>query len=669
MADSTQLPTAQQARDIDRRALDVRRLAHRSGTHNALLDPPTVPAMIPQDPDGLLDATQIKDQIIVEIPSWGPNPSPVPEQLWVQWAPEDDPEGNVELAELTVAPGTQFPLQVLIPSGRYFQGRLLLSYYGFNFIGNGFESDTQLITVDTVPPYGNGSPESLEPPVGADVITDAYLDTVGGSVALEVPLGYAGQSGDDTVYFYWLKTVPENIGQLPPPSIPPFTLGTSTAATLTRAVLEQVGDGICHGVYVLKDKANNFSRISYWTSSTVALGLLPDNLDAPEVPLAVDGMIDRLDAHTGVVVQIPEFSNVKNGDLVHVKWGDTELAVWPTGPAPQFPIRIPVPWEAITGNYDYTAENPLQTVVVSYQVSRVGLRFPAQPLTLSVNVQLRVVGPDKPDPDPVNPNLPVLVVQGDSGQNNTLVPGDNGKPATATFVLFNNAKAGDEITLHWGGLVNLQNIYYVGEADVPGTTEVEIEVPWNIIQEAGNSLELEVFYRISDAEQVNYQQSLTTRVNAQAVIVELPAPEFPDIVEVAPDYFVLNCSSIREVDGVYGFRVHVPPNEYIKEGMEVTFDWTAVEEADGNGAIAGTELVERIIVDADQERFGIDWFVKPYDTKILPAFSETELGFGYSRLKYSTLVGQIPTDSEFVHELIGLSIGGGNSCPMPDPEK
>ncbi len=665
MADSTQLPSAQQARDDDRRALDSRRLVHRSGSFD-LLDPPSVASMIPQDPDGLLDAIQIADEIIVQIPSWGPNPAPVNEQVMLLWVLESEPEVPVELATVTVPPGTQFPLQVSIPSNKYYEGRLLLSYEGRNFSGNQFFSEPLLITVDTIPPYGNSSPESLVLPEGAEVITDAYLDAGNGTVALEVPVDYDDKSDDDTVYFYWLKTVPENIDQLPPPSIPPFTLGQSTTVILTRELLAQVGDGICHGVYLIKDKANNFSRISYWASATVALGLLPDNLQPPQVPLANDGRIDRLDAHAGVVVEIPAFDNVKNGDLLLVKWGDTDLALWPTGPSPQFPIRIPVPWQAIDSNYDYDSEPPLQPVTVSYQVSRVGLRFPAQPLTREVNVQLRVVGPDTPDaPDPVNPNLPVLVVRGESNQDNKLVESDNGKPAKATFLLFANAKENDEITLHWGGLVNLQNIYYVKATDEPGVTEISIDVPWSIIQEAGNSLEFPVFYRISDAEQVNYQQSPTTTVNVQAIIVELPAPEFPDVVEVQPEFWVLNCSSIKEQGGNHGFRVHVPPSEHIKEGMEVTFDWIVAENQDGTGSINGTELTEKIVVTAEQQRSGIDWFIQPYETKILPAFSGTQQGIGYTRLKYSTLVGQIPTESVFVHVLIGLSVGGGSSCPLP----
>jgi len=662
MADSTQLPTAQQARDNAMLAV-VSRLKerHDANVHNDLVDPPGVAAIIPADPDGLLDARQIQQSFVVTIPQWGTNPTPEPERVRLRWARKETPDTKILLVEQVVPPGTNFPLSITVASKDYLQGQLELSYDGVNMLGNAFMSAVLPITLDTVPPYGDGSPEELT--ADTDVITDAYLTGAGGEVTLTVPITYPEHAATDTVYFCWLKEIPSNPDDRPPPSVPLFQLGTSTEIKMDRTLLASVGDGQCYGVYFLQDKAGNISRLSYWYTATVALGALPENLQAPRVPYAEDGKVDRYDAHLGVKVEIPPFDNAKFGDLLHVKWGDATLPVVPIGANPESPITVAVPWEALEAGYDYEAEDPLQKVTVGYHVTRVGLPFPAAPLTTEVNVQFRVVGPEKPDPDPVNPALPVLVAKGESDLDNKLVDTDNGKDATATFKLFANAKEDDEITLHWGGLVNL-NIYYVGAQDVPGETDVSIIVPWSLIEEASNSLELPVFYRISDAEQVNYQQSPTTLVNVQAVMIELPAPEFPDIWESETGFKVLNCESVIKQGEVHGFRVHVPPNAHIKAGMTVTFDWIVAENADGTGSIAGTELVEPIVVSPEQERNGIDWFVGPYAEKILPAFTETASTLGYTRLKYSTLIGEIPTESTFVHEMIGLDIGGGNSCKL-----
>ena len=87
---------------------------------------------------------------------------------------------------------------------------------------------------------------------------------------------------------------------------------------------------------------------------------------------------------------------------------------------------------------------------------------------------------------------------------------------------------------------------------------------------------------------MNYQQSPTTTVNVQAIIVELPAPEFPDVVEVQPEFWVLNCSSIKEQGGNHGFRVHVPPSRFGSFHTEQKpwpfADWPTPRPAEGEAA-------------------------------------------------------------------------------------
>lgn len=74
-------------------------------------------------------------------------------------------------------------------------------------------------------------------------------------------------------------------------------------------------------VYVLVDKAGNISRVSKPMSVVVALGAMPANLKLPEVPLAADDLIDRLDAKQGVQVHVLEYDNWKSTDEISVSWG------------------------------------------------------------------------------------------------------------------------------------------------------------------------------------------------------------------------------------------------------------------------------------------------------------------------------------------------------------
>jgi len=240
-------------------------------TVNNLAAAPSVPAILANDPTGLLDATQIKAGIVVQIPNRGDNPLPFDEKVWLFWAPADDPDNELELTEHFVPPGTQFPLEVTVPVARYLQGPLRLRYTGLNGAGNPFSSEITPIVVDTIPPYGNDSPESLIVPPGADVIDDAYLEAHDGKVVLTVPTGYPGQSADDVVLFFWMNEIPGNPETFPPPSVPPFTIGQGTAIVLDRPLLEAVGNGQCFGIYLLRDKAGNVSRLSWWITATVAL--------------------------------------------------------------------------------------------------------------------------------------------------------------------------------------------------------------------------------------------------------------------------------------------------------------------------------------------------------------------------------------------------------------
>lgn len=653
MASSKEFSPAEQARRDYQLSLNARNTRSE-------LAAPVIPAIIPGDADGLLDATQIRSVLTVEIPAWPAPPDGVNEYIWLRWAREEDPEEVYEWPMITLAPGTTFPLQLQIPFKDYLQGRLLVSYRNENWHSNPGYSATTLITLDTVPPYANESPENVDIPT--DVITDEYLDTNNGQVVLTIP-DYPDRAPGDVAYVYWVKDVPNEPGDVPP-TLGPIDVNVTREVPITRAILEQVGEGQCNALYVLIDKAGNISRLSYWIPAVVALGPLPIVTDPPVIPFNHDGIIDRVDAFTGVVVQVPEFDNQRNGDLVQVWWGNTPLAVYPTGPSQPFPVEVRVPWEVLKANYDFEAVDPRQPIQVSYQVTRVGLPFPQTPPSTQVHVNFKVVGPDNPDePNPVNPGLAVLEVRGGSDIPNKLSVHDHGLDATAYIPLNAAAKVGDVIQLFWNKVLSI-NSHTVDETDVPGETIVEIVIPWTMIEEYANNAQLPVHYTMTDALGINYQESPVTNVEVKVLTITFPAPEFPHITISESGNRVMNCASIREENGEHGFYVYVAPDgKHLKEGVRVTMEWRVTEFPGGEIPVDNTEFTEYVDITKEQEINGITWFVHPYEQYILPAFSDTPLQAGMTNVHFRVTVGDEEITSDYAVEMIGLLSGGG-SCPL-----
>ncbi|WP_110971940.1 hypothetical protein [Pseudomonas huaxiensis] len=618
---------------------------------------PTVPDIIPGDPDGLVRASVLAKPLRVTIPNWRSGPDfPFPETLTLYWAQQGSDQ-YLTILNMSVPAGVTFPLELSIPVEDFIEGRRLLGYEVVLWTGDPINSQDLRLRLDTTPPYDLQSPPALA--IESTVITDAWLDEHGGNLLATVA-AYPDKEAGETAYLFWLKYVPDVIDGISFDGM--IDLDATMAFTLTREFLTTAGDGDWYALHVLQDRAGNLSRLSYPTRVSVALGALPENLKDPVVPLALGDGIDRDDALLGVVVEIPAFDGGKNGDLIHVKWGATELAAYPLGPSPSFPLEVQVPWAIMRDVYDFDTGGA-QSVVVSYEVKRGSLSFPEAPLTTDVSVNFEVVGPENPGaPDPVNPNLPVFVVQGESGQDNKLVQADNGKDATAFIPLYESAKEGDMIWLYWNGM-RIPEYYEVNPGDVPGDI-VEMTIPWALIEQTGNRTDLPVHYLITDLAGVNYQKSKVTDVDVQVEIITFPAPTFPDIY-VRPDGGkVLNCTSIRSRDGEHGFVVRIAPDgKYLKAGVEVTLDWWVDEWLvdGGGGKVPGTEFTGRLTLDTNHEANGIEFFVQPYATCILPAYTETTNGVGLSNAHFRVIAGGELVSSATAAEYIGVN----PQCPMP----
>lgn len=640
---------------------DYKRSLRAPERQNPDLLPPEVPAIISGDPNGLIEAKSLANPLEVLVPDW----FAAARRVLLEWTVEG---GNrFVVVEEVADPGLpSFPFPMRIPVDEFVEGRRHIRYRVVLINGENRVSPPTLVTLDRTPPYGVGFPaaptwpETM--PAGA-LVTDEYLATTGGVLPVFIP-EYPDRQPGDTAFFYWLREVPETpegINYV----VGPLDLDVTREVWVPRDVLAATGDGTCYGVYVLKDKAGNISRLSAWIKANVLLGPLPSDLQPPVVPLAADGLIDRLDGFAGVVVNIPAFQGSKNGDLVRVTWGRTELVSYPVGPAPQFPIPVPVPWSALKTSYDFDpqyAED--QPVEVSYQVIRENVEFPAAPLSTTVVVNLRVTGPENGnEPDPVNPKLTEPLIKGESQLDNQLIETDAGKDATATIVLPEGLSSGDMIYLYWdGGLT--PSYYDVKTNDVPGQ-EVTIPIPWSVIEASGNNTALPVHYLITKPGSANHQLSLTRHVRVKIETLTLPKATFPHIfIDEEFDIRSLNCSSLRQVNGNWGVHVHIAAGgKYLKQGVHVTTEWR-VYDYDTDEEIEGTADSAVFIITPEQELNGIDWFVQPYEDRLLPSYG-TDSHYGWAWVRYRAIVAGEEVPSEITRELLGVVLPGGGTCPLP----
>lgn len=648
----TPLTSAQQKRADYRRLLRERR---------SDVEAPTVPDMIAGDPDGLVLASTLKSPLKVLIPAWREGPSLPPETLTLEWAQAGDINYTIILEE-PVPRNAEFPLELEIPVEKFIEGRRLLRYRVSS--ANEYLSADRVLTLDRTPPYGDNFPAMLT--LDIEAITEETLAGAGGVVTATIP-GYPDKKQGETAFLFWLKEVPDDVSDIS--FVAMADLDQQMTFTIDRRILDEGGDGDWFALYVLRDKAGNLSRPSAPVAAAVALGALPTNLKDPVVPLGLGDGIDRVDAFTGVMVEIPIFDGWKNGDQIIASWGTVELAHHPVGPSPRFPLEVQVPWPVLRDVYDFQAGGS-QQVEVRYQVKRGSFTFPVSgPLSTQVQVNLEVIGPDNPQaPDPVNEQLAKVLVKGDSDREDELIQDDYGKDATAYISLYPTAKAGDLFWLYWNNQ-RIDGGYYLEPEDI-ARGEVLITVPWSIIEEAGNNTQLPVYYQITGLDGVNYQQSKVTLVDVQVEVVEFDAPVFPDIWDDGNGFRAINCDAIRLRNGQHGVDVHIAPDgKYLKAGVTVTFqwwvnDWEGWDENDEpipGAQIPGTEFTAQVTLDATHETDGVDFFVQPYDTKIYPAFSESSHEYGISHARFSLIVGSDVVWSDVAAEYIILK----ESCDLP----
>ncbi|RMQ38188.1 hypothetical protein ALP86_01681 [Pseudomonas amygdali pv. mori] len=525
------------------------------------------------------------------------------------------------------------------------------------------------LIVDTTPPGGQSEPGSMA--LATVQLTQEFLDNNLDGLVGTLP-DYGDWQAGDKVAFYWVSGVlPVDPVELPSPiGFVGVDNAMNNTVTFPVSAIEGSKDEAYYVAYFLFDKATNRSRLSAYTRIDVALGLLPDNLKDPLVPLAFppDNLINLPDARMGVEVLIESFDNWKPTDRIEVTWGTAVL--WPEymGEVPQFPFSVRVPDTVLRDQYAQVTGGD-QPTTVSYQVLR-GV-VPSAVKSISVNVNFSTIGPDPvPDPDwpdPVNDQLLPVEVYGEvSNELNVLTPEDDKTNASVIFKLYDPLLPGEVVDFYWGASHVPEVQYTVVDTDKAGD-EREVEIPWRYIEFEGNRPDLPVHYSIRAADSENTQQSPDTPVNVSAVVITPDAPEFQG---TSPGGW-LNCTSLYKdpanpSSGEPGVRVVVPDlSNYLAAGDTVTLYWNAFpSDPQDDTPISGVEKTEHIVLGDDYPVTGFTWLVTPYETHLLPTYDLAGHGINArGKIKYSfSLKGSTITSLETTAE-VGMYDANG-ACPI-----
>ncbi|SHN17539.1 hypothetical protein SAMN05216593_11196 [Pseudomonas asturiensis] len=608
---------------------------------------------IPGDDRNLWPKTQWGNDLTIRVPnSLALNPG---EELYFVM---DD----VQLAHVVLPDPVEDKLREYVITAEQIkdEGVYKFLYKHTNGDGNTNASSPRSLSVDHLPPNGGvaGPYPELPQEIIDNGLTLAYLNSHA-SVDVKIPRSSDITAGDE-ILLYW---GPVGTKQEPDPVDPVASLTVTEDAALPGAARPVVGlasdeikkltQGLIAVLYRYVDRTGNLGQPSQWQEIHVDLNPLAENLVAPTVPLADDGLIDRADARLNVYLEIPApgYDNPQPGDLIEVNWENTTV---PAVPLSSFPMSIFVDWPTLSEGGELDA----RTFKVSYSVVRGLARTRSPEIDIAVDFSVAGIDPDPdPDPagpDPINDKLPRVVVKSREASpvDNVLGPADKDQDAQAQLTP-NPVVDGQFLRLYWGALPS-----YVDEVAVtnPPADPVVFNVPWDRIREGGYSEKLPVYY--STWNGTNEQESVRTEVDVRIVdAIGLADVEFPDRYPGNPTTPIINCCS-KPWDGIKARIPGDPVNFAV--GDSVTVSWRGYEDAQGNTAIDGTDYTETVRnLNDDQVNNGFIVTV-PYDIHVEPIVTRGSGRVTYVLTKAS---GQTGTHSTLV--IVTRLFGAGPSLCTP----
>ncbi|WP_282413400.1 hypothetical protein [Pseudomonas sp. PS01299] len=517
--------------------------------------------------------------------------------------------------------------------------------------GNESNSEPLECNVDRTPPHPF-FPVTLPQEVIDEGITKKYLDDIG-FVAIKIP-DYGDMRIGDFIEVLYGDSIP--LAEVVD-SITRIDTTTEIELELTADQVFKKGEGDHALFFRVTDRKGNPSAISPSVPVTVVLtdppeGLLP--LDIPLLDGVGDGLVDLADAQNPLGVGIvDEYTHYLPGDELVVTYDDIPQMAKPIS---GFPCYVDISFKNVFNN-----DPGVKTVAARYQIKRGSTYYPPTPISKDVLVDLRKPGLpiDPENPDPTNPILALVTVQGDSGGLvNTLREADKDGDVTVTVNTYADAKENDTVQLEYAGQL-------VSEADgglvtIPNTipTSLEWKVKWDVIAAAGNGDPTHpMAYVIGHSLNDNVDISKPRNVDVEIQVDTVPDPAF---LHLDPNYTDwLNCKALR-LDPIKGVvvEVHVPGGELALANQELIFTYQGYIDAEGATIKPGT-LEEVPYTPTDQE--AADGFIVKIPYAPLLATFNAWGGVGYT----AVINGRDVPSKEHLVKVYLVNPGDGGTCPLP----
>ncbi|BBP75190.1 hypothetical protein PHLH7_12940 [Pseudomonas sp. Ost2] len=580
--------------------------APKSTNEPIIIDAPDIHNALPNLDGGqpnLIHREELLEKgVSISLPGWL-NSAPEPE-------PDDPPEkftdyvtiflNNVKFDNLDllgpVAP--KFPIPLTYSEDRFGNnGTNIFRYEVVRYDEVLNVSEELVFTIDRVNPTGGSPADPVELPawVIEGTITPELLADNDDEVVLTIP-PWADRKPYDIVKVYWnfFDTVPIATREL--------TSATGTVEiAIPAADILAAGEGSKLVTYTLEDRAGNISqKTTHVTEVLVLLHPRPDNLRAPVVPLAP---IDRDDANVPPQIEIA-YDKAVAGDRLEIDFGGYVFFHEIPRLSPIYYVDLT--WDALRSGgllAPYTA-------VLRYRVHR-GIYATDWSPTLDVDVDLFVPGGDDETPGPVNPDLPIPVVESTvTGQLNKLGPDDRDADARVHFPVPADVLAGHFVQVYWGNQEVFTTPHEVTPEEVADGNFI-LEVPWEVIEREKNGL-IPVYYEFSSASNANRAQSAPQEVRVAIFeIVDLALPTFRDPQNGV--ITVINCNHRPEL----GVRVNILDPKNIKAGDKLFLNWVVFEPV-SNGvpveASRGEDIpLPPVTTDHDLPGHPGETYLVPYD--------------------------------------------------------
>ncbi|MNO35924.1 hypothetical protein D3C76_259810 [compost metagenome] len=497
-------------------------------------------------------------------------------------------------------------------------------------------SDPVTISIDLLDPNANAKPLPISLPadLSSGVITKEYLETHP-TVTFTGPRYADPRLGDRFKFLLDTGQVSPTVEGLVEVDEDDGTF----AITVSSAAILASGTGTKQCSYRLIDRAGNETSESYGFVLRVVFVADPADLQAPIVELAP---IDRDDARAGVFATIRPYTNSADLDQIILSFNGRALPIVTLPIDHELPITIPLTFATLDS---YTSP---YSATVQYIVRREGISFPSPEIT--VDVDLRTVGPDPEGPGLVNPELDIPVLHAPvSGLTDQLTLADVGEEVEfvdVTFDLYSPVNPGEHIKLFYGPLFELAATFDV--VDEAAGDEITMQIPIDVVKRAGNGSRVPLFYQISaDSSGSNAQRSETKFIEAHVADVRtLPEAVFPFWNAAFQGFY---CAE-RPWEGI---KVRVSAPDELQDGDEVKLHWILTD------ASTGTPL-ESIIsyeLSGGEGAGNIDILVS-YEDYIQPSTAaDIQCFWSYER------AGIEEGRSEEIEAFYNIRLPGGGFCP------